>query len=96
MQLSTLLSIKTGGCPEDCGYCPQAARYHTGVEDETLLDVDAVVARRARGEGRRARRASAWAPRGAARRQRDLGPVLDMVRGGARRSAWRPARRSAC
>ena len=31
VQLSTLLSIKTGGCPEDCGYCPQAARYHTGV-----------------------------------------------------------------
>ena len=34
VQLSTLLSIKTGGCPEDCGYCPQAARYHTGVDDE--------------------------------------------------------------
>ena len=32
VQLPTLLSIKTGGCPEDCGYCPQAARYHTGVE----------------------------------------------------------------
>ena len=31
VQLSTLLSIKTGGCPEDCGYCPQAARYHTSV-----------------------------------------------------------------
>ena len=33
VQLSTLLSIKTGGCPEDCQYCPQAKRYHTGVED---------------------------------------------------------------
>ena len=33
VQLSTLLSIKTGGCPEDCGYCPQAARYHTDVEN---------------------------------------------------------------
>ena len=43
VQLSTLLSIKTGGCPEDCGYCPQAARYHTGVANEALLDVDAVV-----------------------------------------------------
>ena len=37
VQLSTLLSIKTGGCPEDCGYCPQAARYHTGVDNEELL-----------------------------------------------------------
>ena len=44
MQLSTLLSIKTGGCPEDCKYCPQAARYHTGVENEPMLAVDAVVA----------------------------------------------------
>ena len=44
VQLSTLLSIKTGGCPEDCGYCPQAARYHTGVENEEMLALDAVVA----------------------------------------------------
>src|SRR5690349_998071 len=43
VQLSTLLSIKTGGCPEDCGYCPQAARYHTGVDNEALLDVARVV-----------------------------------------------------
>src|SRR5438046_4853639 len=43
VQLSTLMSIKTGGCPEDCGYCPQAARYHTGVEDEALADVGSVV-----------------------------------------------------
>ena len=44
VQRSTLLSIKTGGCPEDCGYCPQAARYHTGVENEAMLSVDQVVA----------------------------------------------------
>src|SRR5512147_2735368 len=44
VQLSTLLSIKTGGCPEDCGYCPQAKRYHTGVADEALVDVETVVA----------------------------------------------------
>ena len=44
IQLSTLLSIKTGGCPEDCGYCPQAARYHTGLEREETLPVEAVVA----------------------------------------------------
>lgn len=36
VQVSTLLSIKTGGCPEDCGYCPQAARYHTEIEETTL------------------------------------------------------------
>src|SRR5476651_1079339 len=44
VQRSTLISIKTGGCPEDCGYCPQAARYHTGVDNEAMLDVAAVVA----------------------------------------------------
>ena len=44
VQRSTLLSIKTGGCPEDCGYCPQAARYHTGVENEAMLSVDQVLA----------------------------------------------------
>src|SRR6201991_1540427 len=44
VQLSTLLSIKTGGCPEDCGYCPQAARYHTGVENEALLPIEDVLA----------------------------------------------------
>ncbi len=43
VQLSTLLSIKTGGCPEDCGYCPQAARHHAAVEGDALLDVDTVV-----------------------------------------------------
>ena len=42
VQLSTLLSIKTGGCPEDCGYCPQAARYHTGIDNEALLSVEDV------------------------------------------------------
>src|SRR5215472_3308474 len=44
VQRSTLLSIKTGGCPEDCGYCPQAARYHTGVEAQDLLPLDEVTA----------------------------------------------------
>ncbi len=39
MQLSTLLNIKDGGCPEDCQYCPQAARYHTGVKAKKLMDV---------------------------------------------------------
>ena len=39
VQVSTLLSIKTGGCPEDCGYCPQAARYHTDIEGNDLMSV---------------------------------------------------------
>lgn len=42
VQISTLLSIKTGGCPEDCGYCPQAARYHTGVDNEAMMSVERV------------------------------------------------------
>ena len=45
VQVSTLLSIKTGGCPEDCAYCPQSIRYHTGVEREELMSVESVVAR---------------------------------------------------
>ena len=43
IELATLLSIKTGGCPEDCSYCPQAARYHTGVEASKLMDLDEVL-----------------------------------------------------
>jgi biotin synthase len=43
VQISTLLSIKTGGCPEDCAYCPQAARYATGVKAEKLMSLDAVL-----------------------------------------------------
>jgi biotin synthase len=44
LQLSSLLSIKTGGCPEDCGYCPQSVHYDTGVEASKMLDVDEVKA----------------------------------------------------
>src|SRR3981081_800267 len=44
VQLSTLLSIKTGGCPEDCAYCPQSARYRTGVENEPLVPLETVLA----------------------------------------------------
>ena len=79
LQLSTLLSIKTGGCPEDCGYCPQAARYHTGVSDEALLPLAAVSAAAAAAKAAGATRfcmGAAW--RGP--RQRDLEPVLAMVR----------------
>jgi biotin synthase len=79
VQLSTLLSIKTGGCPEDCGYCPQAARYHTSVESEDMLSVDAVVAaaRAARDNGAtRFCMGAAW--RGP--KQRELDRVLGMVK----------------
>src|SRR5581483_7317425 len=44
VQISTLLSIKTGGCPEDCAYCPQSARYDTGVKAEKLMQVEKVLA----------------------------------------------------
>lgn len=44
IQLSTLMSIKTGGCPEDCAYCPQSAHYHTGVEKQQLLDIEDILA----------------------------------------------------
>lgn len=53
IQVSTLISIKTGGCPEDCGYCPQAARYHTSIEKNDLLPYETVMrlARKARENG---------------------------------------------
>src|SRR3569623_3138703 len=53
VQLCTLLSIKTGGCSEGCGYCAQSARYNTGVKAEQLMETEAVleVARRARENG---------------------------------------------
>src|SRR5690606_32738448 len=53
VQVSTLLSVKTGGCPEDCGYCPQAQRYHTGVDATKLMETEAVVekARQAKAAG---------------------------------------------
>ena len=43
VQVSTLLSVKTGGCPEDCAYCPQAQRYHTGVDPTKLISTEAVL-----------------------------------------------------
>src|SRR6202521_4958251 len=79
VQLSTLLSIKTGGCPEDCGYCPQAARYHTGVANEALLSLDAVIAAASAAKAAGATRfcmGAAW--RGP--KDRELEPVLAMVR----------------
>ncbi len=79
VQLSTLLSIKTGGCPEDCAYCPQSVRYQTGVQSQDLLPLDDVVdaARRARDAGAtRFCMGAAW--RGP--KDKELEPVLEMVR----------------
>lgn len=79
IQLSTLVSIKTGGCPEDCGYCPQAARYHTPVGAEDMMDVADVIAAARAAKAAGATRfcmGAAWR----APKARDLAPVLDMVR----------------
>jgi biotin synthase len=80
VQLSTLLSIKTGGCPEDCAYCPQAARYDTGVEASKLMALDAVLAEARRaGEGGATRfcMGAAWREP----KDRDLDQVCAMVEG---------------
>jgi biotin synthase len=80
VQISTLLSIKTGGCPEDCAYCPQSARYDTGVHAEKLMSLDAVLA-----EARAAKASGASRfCMGAAWREpkdRDLDRVCAMVEG---------------
>ncbi|MDP1538274.1 MAG: biotin synthase BioB [Burkholderiales bacterium] len=79
VQLSTLLSIKTGGCAEDCGYCPQAARYQTDVENTETLSVEAVVAAAQAARDNGATRfcmGAAW--RGP--KQRDLDKVVAMVK----------------
>ena len=79
VQRSTLLSIKTGGCSEDCGYCSQSARYDTGLERERLMPIDEVLenARAAKAKGAsRFCMGAAW--RGP--KDKDLEPVLDMVR----------------
>ncbi|MGB4812062.1 MAG: biotin synthase BioB [Methylophilaceae bacterium] len=78
VQVSTLLSIKTGGCSEDCGYCPQAARYHTEVENEPMMALDDVLtaAREAKNNGAsRFCMGAAWR----SPKQRDLEPVLRMI-----------------
>ncbi len=81
VQLCHLLSIKTGGCPEDCGYCPQSAHYDTSLEAEPLLEVErALYAARAAKAGGATRfcMGAAWRD---ARGGREFEAVLDMVRG---------------
>ncbi|WP_375539571.1 biotin synthase BioB [Rugamonas fusca] len=79
VELATLLSIKTGGCEEDCGYCPQAARYDTGVEAKKILDIDTVLeaARQAKDSGAtRFCMGAAWR----SPKDRDMDKVEEMVR----------------
>jgi biotin synthase len=81
VQVNTLLSVKTGGCPEDCAYCPQAARYQTDVKAHKLLDYSTVMesAERAKeGGSTRFCMGAAWRE---VRNNRDFDKVLDMVRG---------------
>lgn len=78
VQLSTLLNIKTGGCPEDCAYCPQSARFDTGVSAESLLDVETVkqAARQAKDNGAtRFCMGAAWR----SPREKDFIKVLELV-----------------
>ncbi len=80
VQVSTLLSIKTGACPEDCKYCPQSTRYDTGLEPEKLLEVEGVIeAARAAREGGATRfcMGAAWR----SPKDRDLGVLVAMIRG---------------
>jgi biotin synthase len=80
VQISTLLSIKTGGCPEDCAYCPQAAQYETGVKAEKLMAVEAVLeeARAAKAGGAtRFCMGAAWR----SPKDRDMDKVCAMIEG---------------
>ncbi len=79
VQVSTLCSIKTGACPEDCAYCPQSARYDTGLEREKLMAVEKVVAEARAAKASGATRfcmGAAWR----SPKDRDMGYVVDMVK----------------
>lgn len=79
VQVSTLLSIKTGACPEDCKYCPQSGHYATGLDKERLLEIEKVVAQARAAQQAGASRfcmGAAWR----SPREKDLAVVLEMVR----------------
>jgi biotin synthase len=80
VQVSTLLSIKTGGCPEDCGYCPQAARYHTNIEGNDLMSVSQVKAQALRAKASGSSRLCMGAAWRNVKDGEDFEQVLDMVR----------------
>jgi biotin synthase len=81
VQVCTLLSVKTGGCPEDCAYCPQAARYHTDVDVHKLLDVDEVMTKAQRAKDSGSTRFCMGAAWRNVRDNRDFDKVIDMVKG---------------
>ena len=81
VQVSTLLSIKTGGCPEDCAYCPQAARYHTEVKVHKLLEVSEVLEKALDAKEAGSTRFCMGAAWREVRDNKDFDKVLDMVKG---------------
>lgn len=80
VQVSTLLSIKTGGCPEDCGYCPQAARYHTDIEGNDLMTVQHVKAQALRAKASGSSRVCMGAAWRNVKDGEEFDQVLEMVR----------------
>ena len=80
VQVSTLLSIKTGGCPEDCGYCPQAARYHTDIEGNDLMGVQQVKAQALRAKASGSSRVCMGAAWRNVKDGEEFEQVLEMVR----------------
>lgn len=80
VQVSTLLSIKTGGCPEDCGYCPQAARYHTNIEGNDLMTVQQVKAQALRAKASGSSRVCMGAAWRNVKDGEEFDQVLEMVR----------------
>jgi len=81
VQVCTLLSVKTGGCPEDCAYCPQAARYHTDVKVEKLMEVNDVLQRAMEAKESGSTRFCMGAAWREVRDNRDFDKVIDMVKG---------------
>jgi biotin synthase len=80
VQVSTLLSIKTGGCPEDCGYCPQAARYHTDIKGNDLMGVQQVKAQALRAKASGSSRVCMGAAWRNVKDGEEFDQVLEMVR----------------
>ncbi|MEO5978032.1 MAG: biotin synthase BioB [Chryseolinea sp.] len=81
VQVCTLLSVKTGGCPEDCAYCPQAARYHTNVKVERLMEVREVLDHAIEAKEAGSTRFCMGAAWREVRDNRDFDKVIDMVKG---------------
>lgn len=81
VQVCTLLSVKTGGCPEDCSYCPQAARYHTNVKVQKLMEVNEVIDKAIEAKESGSTRFCMGAAWREVRDNRDFDKVIDMVKG---------------